>query len=594
MSLKPHVFFIVTALAACGAPPPSHVKDAFSGKSSYYYDVKDRVELTRQLTSAIDAQYSLVEIKKHRIGLDFDALSKEAIEGESKIADTENSLEQAKGNLDYLDRMQKLIASFEDTHFHLNTVASRPPISNGLVLSLVGDKVYVTTVVPKLLSLAENPELGLTDYSKELLGGRVVSVDGIDVAEAARNLEPYINASSKGFRSIRAVESLSARSFRYPERPYADWEFELKQGMKVKVRLPYHFKKTGHNVDAEAYLSAIGMKPSNLARMEWDESKLSWKQGGFTYVGYEPFQAPKGLIGGVTYFDSEDTETPAMRTGYMIRDGKAFGVIQLFSYAIKDLLVEGSEENQIEFKDAIKTFVSELKKNDTPLVFDLRNNGGGNASLPPYVMSLLAKEGDVYAPQANAFRITRKVRQMYSAIPVSFPNFVTYFDIEEAKRAVEDAIARKDTHTHVFASEAMIKSNKDIGGYDGKIAVLISPRCISACDIQSMLFKSSKRALLIGSHSNGTGAGYMTYSPYNSTGWEDTYGVFRIQIPNFLFGAPLNVEEHRRDALGMTDASLSSENLPVAADIEYHPSLADYENQDAEVFSFAISKLEQP
>ena len=64
-------------LSACGSPSsqsPSALKDQFAGAEFYFYDQADRTEVLAQFKKAVDANYATLEIKKQRIGLDFNVV----------------------------------------------------------------------------------------------------------------------------------------------------------------------------------------------------------------------------------------------------------------------------------------------------------------------------------------------------------------------------------------------------------------------------------------------------------------------------------------------------------------------------------------
>jgi hypothetical protein len=120
---------------------------------------------------------------------------------------------------------------------------------------------------------------------------------------------------------------------------------------------------------------------------------------------------------------------------------------------------------------------------------------------------------------------------------------------------------------------------------------LVSPECISSCDRQALLFKSSKRAFILGTESNGTGAGYRTSESFVSTEWKDANDIFSINIPNALWGTPGEVgkREFREDGAYFR---YNSENLPTKADIRYDATVADYLQNSTGWFDAAINAFE--
>ena len=155
------------------------------------------------------------------------------------------------------------------------------------------------------------------------------------------------------------------------------------------------------------------------------------------------------------------------------------------------------------------------------------------------------------------------------------------------------AVENKSAHTTVFTIGDDIRASREVEGFDGKIVAMIGPECISACDRQSLLLAKSRRAVLLGTTSNGTGAGYRTSSPYSSTHWEDARShALALEIPNALWGQPGQVGQHEytepRDYY-----RFNSENIPTKAQVEHAPTLKDFLNGGQDIFERAMGLLEQ-
>jgi hypothetical protein len=125
----------------------------------------------------------------------------------------------------------------------------------------------------------------------------------------------------------------------------------------------------------------------------------------------------------------------------------------------------------------------------------------------------------------------------------------------------------------MFAGETVI-TDPVVKGYSNKIVALVTADCISACDKMSFLLKSSKRATIIGTHSNGTGAGFLSMSADFNTQWSDPLHVLDTQIPNYLFGVPGDDFMTTVFAEG-SEEKLCSENHPTVADVPYAPTMKD-------------------
>src|SRR5690606_5932829 len=140
-----------------------------------------------------------------------------------------------------------------------------------------------------------------------------------------------------------------------------------------------------------------------------------------------------------------------------------------------------------------------------PLLIDMRHNGGGDGQYPAAVLSYLAHADANYPDRTESFRITYMTRQM-----VERWNLNPSSRADRAVPALVDALAERRPMTYEYTLTDGITADPDIGGFDRPVVALVSPFCGSACDIQSMLFKKSGRVTLVGTASNGTGAGYLT------------------------------------------------------------------------------------
>ena len=155
---------------------------------------------------------------------------------------------------------------------------------------------------------------------------------------------------------------------------------------------------------------------------------------------------------------------------------------------------------------------------------------------------------------------------------------------------LNDARKKNKEYIGPFNRIEKIKASEEVGGYDQKIVALITPACISACDVFSSLLKTSRRATLIGSHTNGTGAGYFTSTPLDSIKWEDDYRILKVYIPNSLFGKARKIDKPQMSLSAARE--FSSENKPTFADVKYDPVLDDYLKKGEPWFDKAISVLE--
>jgi len=145
--------------------------------------------------------------------------------------------------------------------------------------------------------------------------------------------------------------------------------------------------------------------------------------------------------------------------------------------------------------------------------------------------------------------------------------------LDDMKNVFQKTLDDRSEYTPMFAGEVIPFDMQKVKGFNNKIVALVTASCISACDKMSFLLKASGRATIIGTHSNGTGAGFLSSSELN-TKWEDRLRVFETQVPNYLFGIPGKSYETTVFDDNSAD-EMCSENRPTVADIQYAPTMLD-------------------
>jgi hypothetical protein len=575
------------------------VANIYSGVKFHYLDEEDRIFIVTSFLKKVQLEYVLLPYKVKTLGINLDKMRDEAIQAEKGIgsillqATERNNLEmrdrvaqeQAKANLDFFDRMSKLVAQFKDTHFGIHTKISRPNVYIGINFYRADGKVIVGSTENKLLGLSS--KLSNTNFSAIKPGDEVLAVDGMSIEDKINELKPYINSSSDSYSDIMSIWSLSARNFKYPEKNFVTIKFKDAGTFK----LPYFASvaKTSPRIDANIYLSKIGI-PTDLTTigMVYDDNTKVWKDSFATFTGYSTRNLYKNLIGLKEYTD--DYGQPAIRTGYFLKQGVAYGVLQLMTFHSEQAVL-GDEK--VPFMQPIANFINELKANDSDLIIDLRNNGGGNIGYTSDLLSLIAKTGANYPGQTAGYRIVPTIRELmpvYLWQNLPGETLDSTMSSDEWIDLFQNTINEESDYTPMV-SNSSVKPDPLVGGYDKKVVALIAPTCISACDITSFILKASGRATLIGTQSNGTGAGFNSNEQITTT-WEDDLKVFNTSIPNLLFGLPgssTDVETHvfEKDSVYRLD----SENHPTIADIHYENSVRDILNNNIGWLDKAVEVL---
>ena len=558
------------------------VKDVFTGVKFNYLDKEDRLTVLMDFLKTTELEYALLPLKKERIGLDYNKLKAEAIAAENNIEDfklqesekndptikNKIAARQAESNLAFYDRMHALIAKFQDTHFSFQEKVTRPYVYTGMRVYRIQGKIVVGSLEKKFLGMAG--KLSGTDFSTIKIGDEVQEIDGVPVEQKINEQKEYISSSSEEFRDYQAIRSLTLRSVNYDKKNFIKIKFK-NAGL---IKLPLFANITPGStarLDALTFFKEYGIPTdTNSIGMNFDKASNTWSDSAINFEGYTITKLHLNLKGLTEYAD--DAGAPGLRTGYYMNKGKTYGVLQILTFSTKNLK---NGNTALPFIDTIRNFILEMKENELPLIIDLRVNGGGNGNFPGLVLSLLAEDGVVYPGPTSGYRMTYYMRQVQE--PSLYQEIIgedmsVGLSADQFKDIFDSTIANREEHSPMMAFSP-IPFDAKVKGFSNKIVALITGSCISACDKMSFLLKSSKRATIIGSTTNGTGAGYLSTTELN-TQWQDPLRVLSTQVPNYLFGLP----GESFDQVVFGEGSISkmcTENRPTIADVQYSPTAVD-------------------
>lgn len=542
---------------------------------------EDRVELFCSVRQAMLKKYALVELKKERIGLDTALHLENCALAEAKIEDGDT--------LKFDDRVRKCVAAFQDTHLAAIQKIKRPWVYLPFLVKEAEGKIYISTVIPKILSYIKERS-AFKDIDEVIsAGNELVAIDDTPVEELIKLYEDYAMGSSPQARREWAIYYLATRSFLYPDKPVAKLKIRGAGG-EVEALVPYFASSSTHRTDANAYLDKVGIKTTNWLKWEYNSTTNSWKQSGFAMEGFNE-SAPLYPTGLREYKD-DDGEL-ALRTGeILLHKNVAFCYMQLLTFSSKNLTENSTDAAAEPFLLPIAKFVLSCKQKELPLVFDLRTNPGGYGMYPAIILSLLAESGKSYAASITGFRNTPHVGWMLSRLidgdPILARNLsqTSLLDLKDAYVKANQT-SPKELHLDLL-NEEKVSANSTIGGYKEKIVALISPNCVSACDEMANLLKRSGRATLIGQPTSGTGAGFLPLEI--SPTWSDNFDLYEMMIPNFLFGiAPVDAP------FGLLPFAqykqYLSENQPVEPDINYTLTVQDIRQNSAGLLKISLLTL---
>jgi C-terminal processing protease CtpA/Prc len=560
----------------------------------YYYTQDHRVMALERLYEATKSRYSLWDLKKTNVGIDGDKLFRDALALERTLGDVEGPVAKAKSNIQFHERVKKLIAGFKDTHFGARENSRLPMMVNGIRISpaYIKDKeVPVVTAISKKIMEYNKAIGGAAKYGDIKVGDEVIALDGKPIAEKVAEISQYMDGSSPGFITSAAMRALSGRNYLYGTKNFGEWTLKNEKGKEYKIRLPWYVEKTTR-ADVDVYLKANNFRRLDRVYYSWDEKMLKWNESKeLQWEGFDRFDAPEGLKN-VTEWYAGDRLT--LRTGYFIKKGKSYGYAQLFSYTSGSLhLKDKKNDKKGRSDDVLRKFIVELKENNTPFIFDLRLNFGGNTGIAIENLSSLAKTGESYPSRTTAFRTSQFMKSMFNTFgrDPSLADQPKFYDFDIVMTEFFHAISIGRKYTNVMLQTKPIVPAEDVGGYDLPVVALISPWCISACDNQAFLLEYSKRVTLIGQPANGTGAGFWGDTAHDPT-FVDPLFIISVRIPNYLFGLPVKTDELvLRDHDGSILAQTNSENKPTMPTIEFNYSVDTYKKKSTDWIDKAIEEL---
>lgn len=536
--------------------------------NSLQLDYIERTIIACDFRRGVLNKYALIDLKKHRIGVDVKAHL-------DQCAETEYHIEQ-NDNLAFFDRMKKCVAGFQDTHFDLIEQRRRAAVFNGIRIKKIDGKYVIAAVYPKLLDyvMQKSNYRELADVLS--LGTEVVAVEGMPIEDKINEFVPYVAGSSLKFREYYAAFYVFFRSFKYPNKSVSSFTVKLANGDTRTVEIPWWSTTENNFIDVQHHLNSVGIRSMDQVKWSYDEKEKEWKSADLARRGYSyrnPIFNPKYLT---TY--NGDSGYPVYRFGEVVRSrDEVFCYMQLMTFSTSQLEnTETGKKNH--FLSVIGNHIASCERKKLPLIFDLRANGGGYGSYPGAIMAMLGRKGEVYPGGLMSFRNSKHTGRIISQLALDSSLGVKFIG-ESGWEALEEqylgAQRSRAEYLPVSSSGGDIKAGV---GFNQEIVVLVTPHCVSACDNMTRLIQYGKRGTLIGTHSNGTGAGFLSFNGI-STEWSDSSDLFVASIPNYLFGVAKETGKGLVSLDYESNKELITENLPVQADIHYETTIEDVLNR---------------
>jgi hypothetical protein len=537
-----------------------------------------RVETLCEFRNAIIGNYSLFNLKKERLtallGAPFDSLTylNQCVTKEKNISDD--------SDLHFMDRMSQYIAGFHDTHFSAQAAVPMPLVLTGIVPIQISGKYYIAATTPAILQYVNLSVQGDFNLVKAFVqGNEIISVDGQKPADIAAHYASFVSGSSNDYVQEIADQSIFLRNFDYPTKNSISLMIKDATGKIYSLAIPWWAGFGAHSrADANEYFQKVGIPLTDRVKISMTglTGKVDWKKVGLQNVGFTsdtPIYHDDPYNQLLEYND--DSGTPALRVGeVVIQEGFTACYMQLLTFEAENFTL-GSKTDT--FVNTIANFVQNCGNKGLNLILDIRSNPGGDGSLPDKLLSILTEPGKTYPGPVMALRTTEASIRLQNSL-IFAPEMV-FRGLGMLKLNPVDilmgAISKGQTETDIIPDVALGADPSTGGGYSGKILLLVTPDCVSSCDMTASLLKKSGRATLLGTHSNGTGAGFQSTNTLDSD-FKDSNYELATEIPNFLFGVPDQVlDDSKTYSYAQYENSYLLENHPTIADIQYQTTLDD-------------------
>jgi len=528
--------------------------------------------------------------------------------GDDVFTDCQASLNQntqassTLSTFEYYDLISKCLAGFKDSHLSLDKKTSGTFVVTAVAEAvLINNKLYISHVRPNLIKKFEEiAKLPAGSFANKLkLGSEITLINGQDPKLEIKKLMPHISASSDLAQIRKAVGVLFTRNMVYPKEQEITLSIKQGDSSVFEATLPWvqymNKDNTSGSPESRVLLSDTGIFKSTelTAGPTAGQTTDSSDDKDLLEQDTEPdftFSLFKDLKNRKEYEDSEADQV--LITGIAEVENHNYCYLKLNTFDLKKAKDLGYKifenvntvKNPRSLIDVIKTHLSFCETFAAPLIFDLRNNPGGNVDLVPEIFELF---NNSEATTPNLYGADTKLMQVGNSSFInvnlndidtktlsllSMFNFLSMKNAKDRKQEIGNWVVSKNT-----AYEKNI--------YSKKIVLLISSACGSACELMATRFKKSKRALILGEATSGTGFGFVSTGSAN-TEFRDPLNLFEVSIPNSAFQIAIieNDADFKSDAT--TKASLLEleklpfmENSPVVPDIEIKYTVNDLLNR---------------
>lgn len=471
-----------------------------------------KLDVLRGIETFVRENYSLRLLKAER-----------GLPSENLFDHCRNFVAASVGDLEFSDQIRRCVSTLNDAHARVQDRTPRPEVILGFSVVEIGGKIYVSSLNTKWREYMTRHDAAFDQIF--YVGAEILEFDGRPARDEVDRIKQFVSAGTVASRRAQALELITRRNFLYPTAKHVT----LKTDGGVISTSWWSVGPAFHSEGRKA-LSALGIENFNRIDPLVDglgRDRLSW-------IGFAD-RSP--LSGGVVSTFLDKGFRPGLRVGVLSSGARQFCYLQLLTFEKFPNWV--SEENGTvnRYEKPILDHFAFCKASSLPLVVDLRSNQGGDASRSELLYSFLAEKG---APRPGVY--------FSGLVTESFSRLVQEYDLgdgfpksDEATsqegrrlRAMSDAIAAGASYPRWALDN--IFSGPGVGSFDGRVAILTSPRCVSACELFVDLVRRGRRGLVVGGPTEGTGGRTLSFRDDERFTWLDQrFGSVKISIPNSLY-----------------------------------------------------------
>ncbi len=523
---------------------------------------KERVSAFENLCDGLRKDYAAWSLKKKRGILDPERACVQAIQHEGRLPDPRDKAESqvawAKHNLEFQERLTRWISRFQDAHLKLRTRGLgfySLPIQ---ISAFSGDSIRIIGIIQSRLPASTRLELG----------DEVLSWNGEPVQKVIRReILPLVSGGTPDAAFRRAAIELTDRRLPFPREALVRLGFRKNKTQTILYEtLNWRLSRPSSDQTLLADHAGINrVETASPEKLLTYDSEISAQDQEIFYTYESDYNPGRKVI------VSQSIEWESQRVFY------------LAIYTFDSDHVRGTSDETMSFEKALNRVIQKISTSGLPLVLDLRFNDGGSGQNADALLRLLTAPGTLLYPRTYGVALNSSGFHLSQSHSTELMAFVK---AAKKKKTTSFGVVGPALHS------AVDSFGKEIG-FAGKMVVLISDFCRSACEGVAQVLRANRRGLFIGTPTAGMGAGFMSSSrvPTPEVRISSSEGLL-VEVPNFLFGPPTGEPENSVSSKLMED--WSSENRSVKPDVYIEPTFEAFKAAVGPAIQQAIRKLNLP